>query len=155
MAPRDTRQRQADVLEKLREEVDCWVASASADGDAYLIPLSFYWDGERIIVATPKESRTARNLLRAGVARLALGPTRDVMIVDGPVGVIARGAISPELAGEHAAHTGFDPRTLAEEYIYLEVTPRTIQAWREADELAGRYVMRDGRWLGDAAPSTS
>ncbi len=154
MAPRGTRQRQADVLDKLREEVDCWVASASANGDAYLIPLSFYWDGERMILATPKESRTARDLLRAGIARLALGPTRDVVIVDGPVAAVTREAIAPALADAHAAHTEFDPRTLAEEYVYLHVTPRTIQAWREANELAGRYVMRGGRWLGDVAPST-
>src|SRR5947209_1235476 len=89
MAPRDTRQRQADVQAKLRDAVDCWVTSASADGEAYLIPLSFYWDGARLIVATPKESRTARNLLRAGTARMALGPTRDVAILEGPITAIA------------------------------------------------------------------
>jgi len=40
-----------------------------------------------------------------------------------------------------------DPRTLAAEYVYLRITPHAIQAWREENELAGRDVMRNGRWL--------
>lgn len=147
MAPRDTQQRTRDVLQKLRDEVDLWVASASADGDAYLIPLSFLWDGTRITLATPAESRTGRNLTRAGRARLAIGPTRDVVILEGPVVAITRGAVDGALATAFADRTGFEPRSLAEEYVYIQVTPHTIQAWREANELAGRYVMRSGHWL--------
>jgi len=90
--PRSTAQRKADVLEKLRTDVDIWVASASAAGKAYLIPLSFYWDGTRLTVATPKNSRTARNLQRAGVARMALGPTRDVVLLEGSLKFIPVGA---------------------------------------------------------------
>jgi hypothetical protein len=47
----------------------------------------------------------------------------------------------------HAQATGFDPRTLAEEYVYLRITPRSIQAWREANELEDRQLMRKGEWL--------
>ncbi len=47
-----------------------------------------------------------------------------------------------------AARTGFDPRGLDEPYQYFRIVPRRIQAWREANELAGRDLMRDGRWLG-------
>jgi len=35
---------------------------------------------------------------------------------------------------------------LAEEYVYLRITPHEIQAWREANELEGRRLMRQGRW---------
>src|SRR6059058_1460324 len=84
MAPRSTAQRKADVLEKLRRDVDLWAASAGATGEAYLIPLSFYWDGAGLTIATPGRSRTARNRRRAGRARVALGPTRDVVILEGP-----------------------------------------------------------------------
>ena len=149
MAPRSTRQRKTDVLHKFATEVDGWVASADGSGEAYLIPLSYYWNGACLTLATPVASRTARNLRRAGVARVGLGPTRDVIIVEGPVRVIAVDQIDPALGDAHAAHTGFDPRTLGEPYLYFQVTPRTIQAWREADELAGQTVMRDGRWLVD------
>ena len=139
-------QRRQDALAKLRGDVDLWVASADEDGVAYLIPLSYHWDGARLTVATPLTSRTARNLIRAGWARVALGPTRDVLIVEGPVEAIPIG-LDTALEGAHAEATGFDPRTLSREYVYLRITPREIQAWRESNELADRQLMRDGEWL--------
>ena len=139
-------QRRVDTLAKLNREVDLWVASADDAGAAYLVPLSYYWDGEALTIATPRASRTATNLVRAGWARVALGPTRDVVIVEGPVQAIPIGA-DTRLEGAHAQATGFDPRTLAEEYVYLQVTPHNIQAWREANELENRQLMRHGKWL--------
>jgi hypothetical protein len=50
-------------------------------------------------------------------------------------------------ARRRPADCGFDPRTLADEYVYLRITPREIQAWREANELEGRQLMRRGTWL--------
>lgn len=134
------------MLEKLRSEVDLWVASADEAGRAYLVPLSYYWDGSTLTISTPRASRTAVNLVRAGWARLALGPTRDVVIIEGPVETIPIGT-DTRLEDAHAQATGFDPRTLADEYVYLQITPHTIQAWREANELEGRQLMRSGAWL--------
>jgi hypothetical protein len=57
------------------------------------------------------------------------------------------------LEDAHAQATGFDPRTLAEEYIYLGITPHSIQAWRESNELEGRQLMRGGEWLDDQGGS--
>ena len=144
--PRSPEQRKRDTLERLRTDVDLWVASASADGDAYLVPLSYSWDGSTLTIATVRASRTARNLIHAGRARVALGPTRDVVILEGPVEAIPIGT-DDELEDAHARATGFDPRTLTDEYVYLRITPHTIQAWREENELAGRDLMRRGRWL--------
>jgi hypothetical protein len=138
--------RRSDTLERLARDVDLWVASADARGRAYLVPLSFYWDGSTVTIATPRKSRTAVNLVRAGHARVALGPTRDVVIVEGPVEAIPLG-VDPDLEEAHARAAGFDPRTLAEEYVYLRITPHEIQAWREANELPGRWLMRSGAWL--------
>jgi hypothetical protein len=143
--PRSTARRKADVLEKLRRDVDLWVASADEGGNAHLVPLSFYWDGSALVIATPRSSRTAMNLMRSGWARVALGPTRDVVIIEGPVGELARGT-DVRLEDAHASATGFDPRMESEDYVYLRVTPDSIQAWREADELAGRSLMRQGQW---------
>jgi len=138
--------RTIDTLARLRTDVDLWVASASEDGHAYLVPLSYLWDGSALLIATPRASRTARNLTRTGWARVALGVTRDVVIVEGRVEVIPIGA-DPELGDAHARSTGFDPRTLADEYVYLRIAPQEIQAWRESNELEGRVLMRDGAWL--------
>jgi hypothetical protein len=84
--------------------------------------------------------------VRAGTARVALGQTRDVVLIDGAVEALALGA-EPELEEAHARASGFDPRTLSDEYVYLRITPRAIQAWREVNELAGRWLMRDGEWI--------
>jgi hypothetical protein len=142
-------QRQADTLALLTAEVDCWVASASATGDAYLIPLSFLWTGQEIVLATVRNSPTGRNLERAGWARIALGPPRDVVIVEGELRVVPLARLAADEADAFARVTGFDPRSLpaVPEYAYYVLRPRRIQAWREANELAGRDLMRDGTWL--------
>ncbi len=144
-------QRKADVLEKLRTvpgtEKDVWVASASAAGEAYLIPLSYYWDGARLTVATPKKSRTARNLQRAGVARIAFPETRGlVVIVEGSLEFIAVGE-DDALAAAHTETAGFDARRARGVYVYIRMTPRTIRAWGAENELVAPDVMVDGRWL--------
>lgn len=144
---RSTQQRQADVLAKLESEVDLWLASASADGDAYLIPVSFYWDGRRLAIATPIGSRTGRNLQRAGWARVALGPTRDVVIIEGSVEFANPPEVESDFGDRFAAKTGFDPRLSKDKTYFVWLTPRRIQAWREVNELEGRDVMVGGRWL--------
>jgi hypothetical protein len=68
------------------------------------------------------------------------------VIVEGRVEAIPMGA-DPELEVAHAGSTGLDPRTLADEYVYLRIAPQEIQAWRESNELEGRVLMRDGAWL--------
>ncbi len=66
--------------------IHVWVASASVTGGssahAHLVPLSLAWIDERAVIALEPASRTARNLAEQGPARLALGPTRDVVIID-------------------------------------------------------------------------
>lgn len=145
MAPRSTAERIADVQVKLEKDEDLWVASASADGKPYLVPLSFSWDGEYINVATPKKSRTARNLRAGGWTRMALGPSRDVVILEGPVTEQALDA-DPELAEFHAVRS-FDARDEPEDYVFLRMRVETIQAYRNPPELKNRVVMRNGEWL--------
>jgi hypothetical protein len=144
--PRTRSQRKSDTLARLSGDVDLWVASADETGRAFLVPLSFYWDGSTLTMAAPRASRTAVNLLRAGWARVALGHTRDVVIVDGPVETIPIGA-DPSLEDAHAQASGFDPRLEAQQYVYLRLTPHMVQAWRESNELEGRHLMRRGEWL--------
>ena len=146
-ATRTTRQRQADTRALLQSEVDLWVASADEQGAAYLVPLSYYWDGARLVMATPEDSRTTRNLRRAGQARVGLAPTRDVVLIDGPLAFVAAAELDQALGDAHAAATAFDARPLPEPYVYILLTPERIQAWRTAAELRGRTIMRDGEWL--------
>ena len=146
-APRPPAQRRRDTEHRLTHDVDVWVATASADGAPYLVPLSFDWDGEALLVATPTDSPTGRNLAATGTVRLGLGHTRDVSMIEGKVEVLEIDALPQERGKRFAARTGFDPRSLATPYRWFRISLRRIPAWREADELPDRELMRDGRWL--------
>ena len=145
--PRPRAQRRRDTEHRLAHDVDLWVATASPDGGPHLVPLSFDWDGEALLLATPAGSPTGRNLAAGRVARLGLGPTRDVTMLEGAVEVLELDALPPERGDRFAARTGFDPRAETTPYRWFRVVPRRMQAWREVDELPGRELMRDGRWL--------
>ena len=94
--PRARARRQRDTEHRLANDVDLWVATASADGAPYLVPLSFDWDGEALLVATPTDSPTGRNLAATRTVRLGLGHTRDVSMIDGEVEVIEIDALPQE-----------------------------------------------------------
>ena len=145
--PRSPVQRRRDTEHRLAHDIDVWVASASAEGAPYLVPLSFDWDGEALLVATPAGNPTGRNLAGTRTVRLALGHTRDVSMIDGEVEVLEIDALSRERRDRFAARTGFDPGAEATPYRWFRISPHRIQAWREADELPGRELMSDGRWL--------
>ena len=141
-------QRVHDTRRRLGRDVDVWVASADPDtGTPYLVPLSFLWEDEVLWLATAAAAPTARNLQATGRLRLGFGHTRDVTLVEGHAEAIPAAQIGADLGDRFAAATGFDPRAESGEYLYFRVTPDRIQAWREVDEIAGRTLMRDGRWL--------
>jgi hypothetical protein len=144
---RSRSQRRADLIDRLARDADLWVASATADGDAHLIPLSFGWDGERLTIAVNERSLTARNLMRAGRARVGVGETRDVAIIEGPLEVIPVAAADRAVADGHARQAGFDAREAGGSWVYLRLRPERIQAWREVNELADRLIMADGAWV--------
>jgi hypothetical protein len=150
-APRTREQRRADALAILgAAEADVWVATASADGDAYLVPLSLGWTGEHVVLVTESRSPTARNVIASGRARMAAGASRDVVMIDAELETATALADGPADALERfAAQSGWDPRPMADAdaYLVLVLRPIRIQAWREANELAGRTLMRDGTWL--------
>ncbi|MBV6698947.1 pyridoxamine 5'-phosphate oxidase family protein [Kitasatospora aureofaciens] len=146
--PRGLEERRRDTRARLEGDVDLWVGTSGAPGGVHLIPLSYLWDGTAFLVSTPRASATGRNLLADGRVRLSLGPTRDVVIVDGTAEPVDTADLGRQTGDAFAARTGFDPRELDEPYQYFRIRPQRIQAWREANELRGRDLMRDGRWLG-------
>ena len=145
--PRSHAERRRDTEHRLTHDIDLWVASASVDGGPHLVPLSFDWDGEALLVATPAKSPTGRNLAATQTARLGLGHTRDVSMIEGDVEVLEIDALSQERGDRFATRAGFDPRAQDTPYRWFRISPRRIQAWREVNELPDRELMRDGRWL--------
>jgi hypothetical protein len=145
---RSAQQRKADTLRRLSSDVDTWVATADpATGTPYLVPLSFLWDGATVLISTPATSPTSRNLRATGRVRLGIGPTRDLVLIEGTVQAeTAAAEISAETGDAFAAKTGFDPRELTG-YAYFRIRPQRLQAWREANELTGRDLIRGGDWI--------
>lgn len=146
--PRTAQQRKRDTLRRLEEDVDAWVATANEEtGAPYLIPLSFLWDGSSLLVATPSSSPTGRNLQTGGKVRIGIGPTRDVVLIEGTVQTLTAAELPTGAGDAFAAKTGFDPRLEQVTYLFFRIHPHRIQAWRESNELKGRDLMLDGAWL--------
>jgi hypothetical protein len=131
-----------------RRPIDAWVATAAPDGAVHLVPLSLAWHDGRVILATNRSSATARNLEISRQCRLAVGSSRDVVMIDARLHSSNDvGEAPPEVAEAYAAQADWEPRDDPEGLAYLLLTPQRIQVWREANEIGGRTVMRDGRWL--------
>ncbi len=148
MAARSPEERKADALARLGAvEANVWVASASPSGAVHLVPVTHTWNGSQVVLATGPGSRTVSNVTANRRARLALGESRDVVMVDAVLVEAVPAAGAPQrLADGYATQAGWDPRS-AGDYVYLVFGPDRIQVWREGEDLAGRTVMRDGGWV--------
>jgi hypothetical protein len=146
-ALRTTEARKADVLAALGRQKDIWLASADRSGRPHIIAVSAWWDDEKLVVATREASRTARNLAANRLARLALGSPDDATVID----VTAASAIpvgeDEDLASGFNGAVGWDPRTVGEGWVFIPLEPVRIQAYKGYDELEGRDVMKNSRWL--------
>ena len=130
--PRSRAQRRRDTEHRLTHDIDVWVASASADGAPYLVPLSFDWDGEALLVATPTDSPTGRNLAATRTVRLGLGNTRDVSMIDGEVEILEIDAL---------------PRQRGDRFPRAPVSTRVRRPPRTAGSASFRTASRPGaRW---------
>ncbi len=144
--PRDRATRTRDALALLSTPaIDAWVATASASGVPHLVPLSLLWTGEHAVVAVAETSLTARNLRACGAARLGVGPTRDVVMLDVRLEDVVPVDESAALGESYAAQADWDPRGVPG-YVFLVLRPQRVQAWREVNEMTGRTLLRGGTW---------
>lgn len=147
-AARAPKQRKRDALNRLENDIDAWVATADREsGTPYLVPLSFLWDGTTLLIATPSSSPTSRNLLATGRVRLAIGPTRDLVLIEGTTRALNAAEVPDEVGDAFAEKAGFDPRRLTTTYLYFRIHPQRLQAWREDNELKERELMDGGVWV--------
>ncbi|MFE6610701.1 pyridoxamine 5'-phosphate oxidase family protein [Amycolatopsis sp. NPDC057786] len=144
--PRKPLQRKSDALELLRSETTAWLATGGADG-AHLVPLLFHHNGEVLTFATFSDSRTVTNVAATGRARAAIGHHYDVVMIDGTMEIVAPDTIDPAIANPFAAllRGGPDPRRTPG-FVYLQLTPSRLQAWRSFAELDERTLMQSGQW---------
>ena len=99
-----------------------WVATASGAGAPHLVPVSLAWVDERVVIAVEASSVTARNVTASGVARLAVGPTRDVVMIDAVLDRASRSRTTSS-ARPTQAQADWDPRR-STGYLFLVLRPR-------------------------------
>lgn len=136
------------MLAALSTNRDLWIATADRKGSPHLIAASSWWHDNQVTITTSSASRTAQNLVEVGAARLALGSPEDVIVLDVElVGRVPVGEADSQLGDGFAAAVGWDPRTIDPGWSFYHLKPRRIQAYRGYDELPGRDVMRNERWV--------
>jgi Pyridoxamine 5'-phosphate oxidase len=144
---RTVKARKADVLGVLEAQGDLWLATADTTGRPHLIAVSAWWDGTDLVVATTAGSRTASNLVAGAEVRLAAGAPNDVVMIDAAVVESLAAKDAGEVADGFAIAVGWDPRQVGEGWAFFRLRPTRIQAYRGYDELEGRNVMTNSRWL--------
>lgn len=142
--PRSRRQRIADTLGRLDHDRDAWVASTDARRP-WLAPLSFLWHDGQLLFATDSSTPTSINARTVPLLRVALGHTRDVVIVQGHAITSGSADLAEEQSLRYQEKHQTDPRTWADSFLL--VRPMRILAWREDNEQSGRLFMTDGNWL--------
>jgi len=145
-APRDAERRRRDALERLEKDVDAWVSTVNPDGSPCLVPLSFVWHGGALLMSTKASRPTARNLRTGGRVRVALGHTRDVVLIDARAEVVPSDRLPDAEGDAFVGKLGWDPRGRGA-WVFLRLLPERLLAWREENELADRELMRDGVWV--------
>ena len=119
--------------------IDVWVASADiVDGAlrAHLVPLSLAWLGERVVIAVGSDSATARNIREHGAARLGLGPTRDVVMIDAVLEDIIGVGGGTAGARRRLRRPGRLGSRTADGYVYIVLRPQRIQVGGKATNSA-------------------
>lgn len=144
-------QRTADARAALAEGIDAWVATASQDGRAHLVPLSIAYHDGVVLAATTSASVTARNVVGTAFARVGLGELRDVVMLDADATAGPWASAQPARTAAFVAARGWDPGQESDDFVLLELRPRRIQVWRTVEEIEGRDVMRRGVWLAEDA----
>ena len=144
---RTIEQRIMDSTAKLAAGGDAWLATSGPAGP-HLVPLSLAWDSDpgELLFCTEQQSVTARNIASEPAVRVGLGPTRDVLMIDGTARTT--GAVQDDASSASLFHdkTGWDPRHDSGDLIFIRVAPSRMQAWRDVDEIEGRTIMVDGAW---------
>lgn len=144
---RSLSERRAAALERLRSNSNLWLATASDGRGPHLIPVSYWWDGSRLLTATFENSRTLRNVRAQPRVRASIGSTGDVLMIDATA-VVADTADVDATAAEGYARASGVPRS-APGFTYVHLVPERMQMWQGQAEFSGRTVMRAGVWLDD------
>ena len=144
---RDVATRKKDVMERLLRSGRFWLGTADKTGKPHVIAVFAWWHSDALVISTLTGSRTARNMERNPRVTLATGPFDDAIIIHAQM--IESRAVddAPDMAHGFNAALGGEPSQIGEGWTFFRLRPTKIQAFRDFDELEGRDVMIDSRWL--------
>ena len=153
MASRSSNERKADALAKLEAiEANVWVASGSPTGAVHLIPMTHTWNGTQVVLATEPMSRTVANVTANPRVRLALGETRDVVMIDAIfVEAVPKAEAPVALADAYSTQAGWDPRTDGDDYVFLLLRPSASRYGGKPKTLPGAPLCAAGHGWSDSA----
>ena len=138
-------ERRAAALARLGAHGNLWLATASDGHGPHLIPVSFWWDGARLLTATLDHSRTLKNILAQPAVRASIGSTSDVLMLDATAAVTDAANLDDAAMDGYARVSGVPRFTPG--FTYVRLVPTRIQVWKGPVEASGRTVMRAGQWL--------
>lgn len=127
-----SRERDAHIDQRLREDQIIWLGSVGPDGRPHLAPVWFIWDGRALLIFSRPNQRKIRNLRQNPHAILALDARGgvDPITLQGEAELLDDPAVNTTLPeyvtkyGEHIAGTGYTPETMAQVYSQaIRVTP--------------------------------
>src|SRR5262249_15583010 len=72
----------------LRAQRSIWLATTRPGGRPHVMPVWFWWDGQRIYFVTQRGSQKARNMARQPAVVVHAGDGDDVIIVEGAVEIV-------------------------------------------------------------------
>ncbi|MFF7677242.1 pyridoxamine 5'-phosphate oxidase family protein [Actinacidiphila glaucinigra] len=144
---RTLRERHAGAMVRLRDDEDVWVATADGEGTPCLVPLSFWWDGLELWLATRRTNPTGRNMEASGRVRLSLGHTRDLVLIDGTARVAEFARLPHGVGDAFAAKAVWDPRGDGPSYAFLRGPAAMGAGLGTVAEMRDRDLMKEGVWL--------
>ena len=118
----------------LRAFRSIWLSTTRPDGRPHAVPVWYTWDGRRLYFISARNLQKARNLARQPWIVVHAGAGDDVIILEGPVEIVADHA---ELDRVDAAYRGkyVDPGSGAQATIFepdvdlYRVNVKRIMAW--------------------------
>lgn len=127
-----TRERDAHIDQRLRDNVIIWLNSVRADGRPHSAAVWFLWDGSHILIFS-QDNQKMRNLRQNPHVSLALDDTRtgdDVVTIEGTVELLNDPAILPTLPAYAAKYAGklkemgWTPEQMSKSYNQaIRITP--------------------------------
>ena len=118
----------SQVIEKMLQQNNIWLASVRPDGRPHLIPVWFVWHQERIYLCIEPASVKARNVSGNPAVALALENGSNPVICEGNASAIPA-PWSPAIVELFNSKYGWDISTETQYTSLIEVTPTKWLNW--------------------------